>query len=45
MNKKRDSEKIEDTTMTGELIPSMFNWLEIDKQKRKAEELDRTTKK
>lgn len=45
MDKKRDSERIEDTTMTGELIPSMFNWLEIDKQKRKAEELDRNTKK
>jgi len=45
MDKKRDSERIEDTTMTGELIPSMFNWLEIDKQKRKAEELDKTTKK
>ena len=28
--------------MTGELIPSLFNWLEIDKQKRKAQELDKT---
>lgn len=45
MNKKRDSEKIEDTTMTGEFIPSTFNWLEIDKQKRRANELDEETKK
>lgn len=45
MSKKRDREKIEDTTMTGELIPSLFNWLEIDKQKRKAKELDENTKK
>lgn len=44
MDKKRDSEKIEDTTMTPEMIPSMFNWLNIDKQKHRAKELDKETK-
>lgn len=36
--------EIEDTTKYGEFISSYFSWITLDKQKRKAEEMDKMTK-
>ena len=43
--KKFDSEMGEDVTAYGEFVSSYFAWISPSKQKERAEELDRTTKK
>ena len=41
---KKISEK-EDTTKYGEFVPSSHHWIPIEKQKNRAEELSKITKK
>ena len=38
-------ENVEDTTKYGEFISSYFAWLTPDKQRKRAEEIDKMTKK
>ena len=49
MKEKHDKIKenpfTEDATECGEFICSYFSWLTLDQQKKKAEELDKMTKK
>ena len=44
-NKKSKNEKLEDTTKYGEFISSFFTWQTLEKQKKRANELDNMTKK
>lgn len=47
MNKNKDiniKEK-EDSTKYGEFISSFFSWITLDKQKQKARDLEKMTKK
>ena len=43
--KKNKTRNGGNTSRTPEMIPSMFNWLTPDIQSRRAEELDKITKK
>lgn len=43
--KQFDSEMGEDVTAYGEFVSSYFAWIPPSKQKERAEELDKTTKK
>ena len=46
MNKKEEYDEIgEDATEYGEFISSYFAWIPLKKQKERAEELDKKTKK
>jgi len=42
---KKSNKDIEDTTKYGEFISSYFAWLTLDKQKEKAKDMDKMTKK
>lgn len=44
MNKKDRKERIEDTTKYEEFIPSCFNWITLDEQKKKAKKMENMTK-
>lgn len=41
----RREKRIEDSTVYGEFIPSEFGWVTPQKQKEKAKEMERITKK
>ena len=44
-NKYNENRKVEQNNSNyGEVIPSMFSWLPLEKQKKRAEELDNITK-
>ena len=47
MNKNKDNniKEEEDSTKYGEFISSFFSWITLDKQKKKAKELEDMTKK
>ena len=42
---KKNNEDIEDTTKYGEFISSYFAWLTLEKQKEKAKDMDKITRK
>lgn len=42
--KKVNKENVEDTTKYGEFISSFFSWIGLDKQKKRAKELENMTK-
>ena len=42
---KKEKIRVERTSKTPEFIPSMFNWIESDKQRKRANELANMTKK
>ena len=42
---KKNKKDIEDSTKYGEFISSFFSWITLDKQKEKANELDKITRK
>ena len=42
---KKNNKDIEDTTKYGEFISSYFAWLTLDKQKEKAKDMDKMTRK
>lgn len=45
MNEDKKSRKdIEDSTKYGEFVSSYFGWITLDKQRKRAEELDKMTK-
>ena len=41
----KEDENLENTTKYGEMVCTEFKWLPIDKQKEKAEKLNKITKK
>ena len=44
-NKYKENKKVDNNNLNyGEIIPSMFSWLSLEKQKKRAEELDNITK-
>ena len=40
-----ESDNVEDTTKYGEFVSSYFSWLPLEKQKKRAKEIDNMTKK
>mgnify|MGYP006916235240 CR=1 FL=1 len=41
---KKSKKDIEDTTKYGEFVSSYFGWITLDKQKKRAKEMDNMTK-
>ena len=44
-NKKNNIKEKEDATKYGEFVSSYFGWITLDQQKKKANELENSTKK
>lgn len=44
-NKKNNIKEKEDATKYGEFVSSYFSWITLDQQKKKANELENSTKK
>lgn len=42
---KKEKLRVERTSKTPEFIPSLYNWIEPDKQRKRANELANMTKK